>query len=107
MPLKQTVKFGCPLRENKTNNLSIHKRGCFFDGKLGFIYELRLSTNSRLPLSRGLPRKRVEESFQRKVTLNIYLSLRLLTALKSRQNSPPSTEGGKSLHIQTARQIKI
>ena len=91
--------------------------------KLGFIYELRLSTNSRLPLSRtpkahfihfGEPRcrggsrvKRVGESFQRKVTLNIYLSLRLLTALKSRQNPPPSTEGGKSLHIQTARQIKI
>ena len=59
------------------------------------------------PMSRGLPRKRVGESFQRKVTLNIYLSLRLLTALKSRQNPPPSTEGGKSLHIQTARQIKI
>ena len=59
--------------------------------KLGFIGELRLSTNSRLPLTRELSTKLTEGEKLKKSYFKINLSLRLLMCNITHQNPPPSS----------------
>ena len=59
-----------------------------------FICELRLSTSSRLPLTRELSPKVTEGEKLKKSYCKIHLSLRLLMCKNTHQNPPPSVEGG-------------